>query len=360
MRAENEGGGASAIRRRTLLRTGTGIAAAVAGGGLSLFAAQSASAKVGTSQRFNLKGNGDTFFVNAPLHQPYWAMQSFAFDHVYGHIYAVQTAVGSDNGDLWVTRTDMAGQILGSMAIHGFDHGSNIAIEPDTYGSPYMWVPGDWRNLHPDDPKSGPNSHTIARFKYADDGVLAYSDAAVRKFPIQLSDFVDCPRPSIDPYNNRILLRYMGTTTPWRLALFDLPSVLSKGFVGDTPLPLLAERELPSNTDLGLTGDDLFQGVTAYGQYAYLLYGGPPDTTSAPANPSYVVTLDMNNTGTSCKEVFATHAGDNVIPGREPQGIAIYRSPTGPQLAFGFSSKYDADSPTQFRSTIFHKTDLMN
>ncbi|MCG7208247.1 hypothetical protein [Streptomyces arenae] len=357
MREKTEDSGASAVSRRTLLRTGTGMAAAAVSGGLSVFAAQPASADVGASQRFDLGGNGGKFFVNIPLHQPYWAMQSFAFDHVYGHIYYVQTKVGSENGDLWVTRTDMTGQILGAMAIHGFDHGSNIAIEPDTYGSPYMWVPGDWRDLHPEDPDSKPNSHTIARFKYVDGGDLSYSNSAVRKFPILLSDFHDCPRPAIDPYNNRILLRYMGTTSPWRLALFDLPGVLSKGFVDDKP-PRLAARALPSNSEIGLTDKDDFQGVTAYGQYAYLLYGGHPEKTTDPAVPSYLVTLDMNDVGSSVKEVFPTHAGDTLLPGREPQGIAVYRSPTGPQLAFGFSSKYDSDLPAQFRSTIFYKTDL--
>ncbi|MFF1309095.1 hypothetical protein [Streptomyces sp. NPDC058307] len=360
MRERTENSGTPAVSRRTLLRTGSGLAAAAASGGLSMFAAQSASAVVGTSQRFVLGGDGGNFFVNAPLHQPYWAMQSFAFDHVYGHIYYVQTKVGSVNGDLWVTRTDLTGRVLGAMAIHGFDHGSNIAIEPDTYGSPYMWVPGDWSDPRPDDPQSGPNSHTIARFKYVDGGDLSYADSAVRKFIIHLSDFFDCPRPAIDPYNNRILLRYMGTTTPWRLALFDLPSVLSKGFVDDVPLPRLAARELPSNSDIGLTEDDHFQGVTAYGQYAYLLYGGPPKHTTDPAKPSYLVTLDMNATGKSYKEIFPTHAGDTVLPGREPQGIAIYRSPSGPQLAFGFSSKYDSDDPVQYRSTIFYKNQLTN
>lgn len=356
LREHNGGSGSSAVNRRTLLRAGTGIAAAAAGGGLSLSAAQSASAVVDTSQRFVLEGNGGKYFVNAPLHQPYWAMQSFAFDYVYGHIYAVQTKVGSSNGDLWVTRTDMAGNVLGAMAIHGFDHGSNIAVEPDGYGSAYLWVPGDWRKLRPEDTK--PNSHTIARFKYTDGGDLKYADSAVRKFPIHLSDFHDCPRPAIDPYNNTILLRYMGLNTPWRLALFDLPSVLNMGFVNDTPRPLLAERELPAYTDIGIPDDPDIQGVTAYGQYAYLLYGDAPKYTTDPAKPSYLVTLDMNNTGKSIKDVFQTHAGDNVLPGREPQGIAVYRSSTGPQLAFGFSSKFDADDPTQFRSTIFYKSDL--
>ncbi|MER7789299.1 hypothetical protein [Streptomyces sp. NPDC097640] len=290
--------------------------------------------------------------MRATLHQPYWAMQSFAFDHVHGHIYFVQTKVGSANGDLWMTRTDLSGTVLGAMALHGFDHGSSMGIQPDTSGSPYVWLAGDWRSLSPD---TAPNSHTICRIKYSDGGVLDYAeDAGVWKFPIGLSDFRDCPRPSIDPYTNRLLVRYMGTTSPWRLALFDLPAVINKG-ISDTT-PILAKRALPTNAQLGLSDSDLFQGVTSYGQYAYLSYGGAPATPSDPAEPSYLVRLDMNKTGGSFEEVYRTRAGES-LPGREPQGMAIWRSSGGPRLAFGFSSKISG-SPDQFRATVFYKSDL--
>ncbi|MER5985544.1 hypothetical protein [Streptomyces sp. NPDC001787] len=340
------------MSRRTLLRTGTGIAAVAASGGLSLFAAGPASATVPTSQRFVFEGAGGDPVVRAILHQPYWAMQSFAIDHVHGHMYFVQTKVGSTNGDLWMTRTSMTGTVLGAMALHGFDHGSSIAIQPDTFGSPYVWLAGDWRSLSPG---TAPNSHVICRIKYSDDSVLDYSDSArVWTFPIGLSDFRDCPRPSIDPYTNRLLIRYMGTTSPWRLALFDLPAVINKG-ISDTT-PILAKRALPTNAQLGLADSDHFQGVTSYGQYAYLSYGGPPAKPSDPAKPSYLVRLDMNKTGGSVEEVFQTKAGES-LPGREPQGMAIWRSPDGPRLAFGFSSKL-IDSPDEFRATVFYKSDL--
>ncbi|MGY3677665.1 hypothetical protein ACVWXU_001288 [Streptomyces sp. TE33382] len=352
MRENTQIGGASAVSRRTLLRTGTGIAAAAASGGLSLLAAGSASATVPTSQRFVFEGAGGNPVVRAALHQPYWAMQSFAIDHVHGHIYFVQTKVGSTSGDLWMTRTSMSGVVLGAMALHGFDHGSSIAVQPDTFGSPYVWLAGDWRSLTEGTP---PNSHVICRIKYSDDSVLGYSDSArVWTFPIGLSDFRDCPRPSIDPYTNRLLIRYMGTTSPWRLALFDLPAVINKG-ISDTT-PILAKRALPTNAQLGLAESDHFQGVTSYGQYVYLSYGGPPAKPTDPAKPSYLVRLDMNKTGGSVEQVFQTTAGES-LSGREPQGMAIWRSPDGPRLAFGFSSR-DPDSPDQFRATVFYKSEL--
>ena len=45
------------------------------------------------------------------------------------------------------------------------------------------------------------------------------------------------------------------------------------------------------------------------------------------------------------------------LSGREPQGMAIWRSLGGPRLAFGFSSKISG-SPDQFRATVFYKSDL--
>ncbi|AQU67478.1 hypothetical protein BBN63_15725 [Streptomyces niveus] len=317
-----------------------------------MFAADPAQADVDPSQHFVLDGAGGDPVVRKTLHQPYWAMQSFAFDHVHGHIYFVQTKPGSTNGDLWVSRTDLSGNVLGSMALHSFDHGSSMGIQPDASGSPYVWLAGDWRKPDPD---TAPNSHTICRIKYKDGGLIDYhTSPGVSEFNIGLSDFVDCPRPSIDPYTNRLLVRYMGTTSPWRLALFNLSDVLAGGIHGDTPV--LAKRALPTNAQLGLAESDHFQGLTSYGQYVYLSYGGPPAKPSDPAKPSYLVRLDMNQTGGQYNEKFPTGAG-NSLPGREPQGMAIWRSSAGPRLAFGFSSKI-AVSPDEFQATVFYKSDL--
>jgi hypothetical protein len=330
------------------------MAAVAASGGLSLFSAETANAVVPTSQHFVFGGDGDNPVWRKTLHQPYWAMQSFAYDHVYGHIYFVQTKVGSTNGDLWMTRTDLSGNVLGAMAIHKFDHGSSMGIEPDEYGSPYVWLAGDWESPNADG--SDPNSHRIARFKYSDGGDLDYFDHPgqyLREFSIGLSNFVDCPRPAIDPYTNRLLLRYMGTTTPWRIALFDLSAVLSSGISDDTPI--LAKRALPANDKLNVPASADFQGITSYGQYVYLSYGAPP-SAATPDPGSYLVRLDMNKSGNSYEETFATTAGAS-LPGREPQGMAIWRSSSGPRLAFGFSSKISG-SPAEFEASVFYKSQL--
>lgn len=342
--------------RRAFLRGSAALTVAAATGGLSLAAAGTADAVVDETLHFKLDGTGGNPVLRQTLHQPYWAMQSFAYDHVYGHIYFVQTKVGSDTGDLWVTRTDLSGNVLGAMAIHAFDHGSSIGVEPDTDGSPYIWVAGDWESANPHvTPPVPPNSHKIARFKYKDGGDLDYFNPGgqyLKVFTVDVATFVDCPRPAIDPYNNRLLIRYMGTTTPWRLALFDLSQVVSSGVISKR----LLERAIPTNAELGLTDSDLFQGITAYGQYAYLLFGGPPSSSDS-TPPSYIICIDMNDPGSAYRWKFSTTAGAS-LPGREPQGIAVWRSSSGPRLAFGFSDKITSTSPDSFEASVFFKDQL--
>ncbi|WP_405639785.1 hypothetical protein [Streptomyces sp. NBC_00019] len=149
------------------------------------------------------------------------------------------------------------------MALHSFDHGSSIGVQPDTSGSPYIWLACDYRSLTPG---TDPNSHTICRIKYQDGGVLDYhTSAGITEFKVGLSDFLDCPRLSID-------------------------------------------------------------------------------------------LLDMNQTGGQYNQKFPTNAG-NSLPGREPQGMAIWRTSSGPRLTFGFSSKIAVD-PDEFQAPVFYKSDL--
>lgn len=95
-----------------------------------------------------------------------------------------------------------------------------------------------------------------------------------------ISSFEKLPRPAIDPFADRLLVRY-ATAKPtehlWRIVVFDLD---------DASSGRLTERALPNNDELGLGDDDLLQGITACGQYAYLLYGGP-------RRDSWRVTLDL-------------------------------------------------------------------
>ncbi|MCW8375588.1 phage baseplate protein [Streptomyces justiciae] len=336
--------------RRGLLRGGAGLAAAAAvGTAAPLIAAGTAQAVVPASQHFVLSGNGGNPVWRATLHQPYWAMQSFAYDNVNGRIYFAQHRIGDSaghNGDLWISQTDLSGNVLGAMAIQGFGHGSSMGVEPTGSGStPYLWIEGG----DSDDNGAG---ETLARFRFTDGLTLEYFNPSITIYDRTptISSFVKLPRPAIDPSTNRLLIRYATSDSAarvWRLAVFDMADAvagrLSDGY-------RLVERAIPNNDELGLTDADLFQGITLCGQYAYLTYGGP-------SGPSYLVTLDLNATGGSYYDKFETTAGAS-LPGREPQGAAVWMVSGAPRLAFGFSSKTTSTDPDTLDASVFYKSDL--
>ncbi|WP_432190312.1 hypothetical protein [Streptomyces sp. Tue6028] len=315
-----------------------------------------ASAVLPSSGRFDLGGAGGNPMLRKPLHQPSWAMQSFAYDNVNGHIYAAQHRPSdnpdpdpSNQGDIWISKTDLSGNVLGTMALHNFGHGSSMAVEPSGSGDPYLWIEAD--NM------TGPGTyddagHKLARFRYTDGLTLEYYNPSITVYDRTptISSYVKLPRPAVDPVNDRLLIRYATADTEtrqWRIAVFSLADAVA-GRLADSNR--LAERALPNNSELGLSDSDYFQGITLYGQYVYLLYGRSN-------SPSYLVTLDMNHTGGSFVEVFQTTAGQS-IPGREPQGAAIWVAAGQPRLAFGFSGKTGTTSDPTFDASIFYKSDL--
>ncbi|MEU2425063.1 hypothetical protein ABZ619_29285 [Streptomyces sp. NPDC007851] len=338
--------------RRQILRTGAGmVGAAALGTAAPLVAAGTAQATVATSKHFALSGDGGNPIWRATLHQPYWAMQSFAYDNVNGRIYFAQHRIGDSaghNGDLWISQTDLSGNVLGTMAIQGFGHGSSMGVEPTGSGStPYLWIEGS----DSDDNGAG---EKLSRFRFTDGLTLDYFNPSITIYDRTptISSFVKLPRPAIDPYTNRLLIRYATSDSAsrvWRLAVFDMADAvagrLSDGY-------RLVERAIPNNDELGLTDSDLFQGITLCGQYAYLLYGGP-------GGPSYLVTLDLNDTGGSYYDKFQTTAGAS-LPGREPQGTAIWMVSGAPRLAFGFSSKTTTTTPDTLDASVFYKSDFVS
>ncbi|MEU1470601.1 hypothetical protein ABZ434_20490 [Streptomyces sp. NPDC005761] len=337
--------------RRQLLRAGGGFAALAAGVGAPLIAASPAAAGDPlVSPHFVLAGNGGNPVLRATLHQPYWAMQSFAYDHVNAQMYFAQHRVGTSaghNGDLWISRTDLAGNVLGASTIQGFGHGSSMGVEPAGAGAlPYLWIEGG----DSDDNGAG---ETLARFRYADGMVLKYTDPVTpiwNRTPT-FDSFAKLPRPAIDPYANRLLIRY-ATQEPadrvWRIAVFSMADAVA-GRLGQGNR--IAERAIPNNDELGLTDADLFQGIALCGRFAYLLYGGPNRT-------SYLVTLDLNATGGTYYDKFATGAGAS-LNGREAQGMAIWMASGAPRLAFGYSSRQSTDTD-HFEASVFYKSDFVN
>jgi len=318
-----------ALSRRGLLRAGGGLAVAAAVGSVPLVA-PSAWADAEDSPRFNVPGSGDHPVDQKSLHAN-WVMQSFGYDNVNQHIYFLQHDVDNTqekhNGDLWVTKTDTAGNQLGAMALHNFGHGVSIGVEPYG-GSVYLWT--EWQ--------VGTKSTfgtKVGRFKFVDGATLERGDASIQDRTPSIGDTMINPQPAIDPWADRLLVRYRVSSTEVRIVGFSMADARA-GRVSTAYRKF--ERRVPERAD-GLD----FQGYTALGRYAYLLYGKVSPT-------SFITTIDLNDTGQSVVEDFETSAGTS-LPGREPQGMAIWLAPTGSRLAFGFHSNTDGNR----HATVFDK-----
>ncbi|MDG4859225.1 hypothetical protein P8605_13840 [Streptomyces sp. T-3] len=324
--------------RRGILKTGTGVAAAALGGAaLPLAAATGAHAAVADSKQFKLDGTGGNPIWKKSLHAN-WVLQSFAYDNVNGHIYFAQhNSTNTDPahvGDLWITKSDLSGNQVGAMTVHGFGHGVSIAAEPYN-GTVYLWT--EWMT------SSGGFGTKIGRFPFVNGATLEKNDASIQDRTPSIGDTMVNPQPSIDPSTGRLLVRYRTGADTTRIVAFNL----SDARVGNlTSGYRLVERALPSRGDWGKANP--FQGFAAYGRYAYLLEGPVAKT-------SYLTTIDLNGTGQSTVvDRFATTAGQS-LPGREPQGMGIWLSSAGPRLAFGFHSNTDGVRQT----SVFYKDQLI-
>lgn len=270
---------------------------AAAGPAVTLGAAGVAHADVGATPHFYLPGDGDILVRRATLHQPNWAMQSFAFDNVNGHIYFVQDKSGQaagNKGDLWITKTDLSGNILGAMALWNFGHGSSMGVEPVGSGStPYLWLEGA--------SSAEGAGQRLARFRFVDGLTLDYTNPVITIYDRTptINSYAKLPRPAIDPYKNRLLIRY-ATQEPadrvWRIAVFSMADAAAGRLGQDNRL---AERAIPNNKELGLSDLDLFQGIALCGQYVYLSYGDA-------GRGSYLVILDLNQTGVRTRRCTST------------------------------------------------------
>ena len=322
------------LSRRRLLRAGGGLAAAVAIGSAPFVAPARARADVDDSPRFNLPGSGDRPVDQKSLHAN-WVMQSFGYDNLNQHIYFLQRNVDNENpkhiGDLWVTKTDTAGNELGAMALHGFGHGVSIGVEPYN-GSVYLWT--EWQvNVE------STFGTKVGRFKFVDGATLEKTDASIQDRTPSIGDTMVNPQPAIDPWSDRLLVRYRVSSTEARIVGFTMADARAGRVTTDYRK---FERRIPDRTD-GLD----FQGYTALGRYAYLLYGKVSPT-------SFITTIDLNGTGQSIVDDFETAAG-TTLPGREPQGMAIWLAPTGSRLAFGFHSNTDGER----HATVFDKNQFV-
>ncbi|MFB9834913.1 phage baseplate protein [Actinoallomurus acaciae] len=314
--------------RRAVLRGG--LIATI--GAIPLVGATAARAHVADSEQFVLDGAGGNPILKKSLHAN-WVMQSFAYDGTNGHVYFTQSNPDSTNGDIWITQTDLAGNETGAMALHGFGHGVAIAAEPYN-GAVYLWT--EW------EASASGFGTKIGRFPFANGTSLEADDGSIQDRTPSIGETMINPQPAIDPVSGHLLVRYKVAADMPRIVAFDLSDARAGRLTTDDRL---TERALPSR---GSWGDaNPFQGYTAYGRYAYLLEG-PVSTTS------YITTIDLNDTGQSIVvDRYPTTAGQS-LPGREPQGMAIWATSSGPRLAFGFHSNTGGVR----QASVFYKSDL--
>jgi hypothetical protein len=179
-------------------------------------------------------------FTGRPLHDA-TVIQSLAFDNRNRHVYAVQLMAGGRqlpgesapvsgatralNGDLCLTRLDLAGNELGHMYLTGFGHGVQIGAEP-VGSSAFLWTEVD---SVADDRVNGWGTR-LARFRFADGAILSPTSPDVRR--MQLVPGSDRTTCGIDPTSGRLVMRYR-VDSVFRYGLFDLDQVQRNRF---TPL----------------------------------------------------------------------------------------------------------------------------
>ncbi|GAB2927597.1 phage baseplate protein [Streptomyces mayteni] len=326
------------LSRRRFHRAGGGLLAAAAMvGSTGMLSASRAAAALPDSPRFRLSGAGGNPFWRRSLHAN-WVLQSFAYDNERQHIYFAQyDSTNTDPGrigDLWVTRTDITGNQSGAMALRGFGHGVGIGVEPYR-GEVHLWT--EWR--------TGPSGYgtRIGRFRFVNGATLTADDPSIEDRTPSVGGPMIEPQPAIDPWTNRLLVRYKVAPDRPRIVVFDLDDARA-GRLGSEHR--LAERALPSRGAWG--GEHPFQGFAACGRYAYLIEGPV-------GGPACLTALDLNGAGESTVvDRFVTDAGQS-LPGREPQGMAVWIAAGRPRLAFGFHS----NSRDVRQATVFYKSDFV-
>jgi hypothetical protein len=338
---QNEG----SLTRRHLLRLG-GVAAV---GAIPIIVGGTAEATVPTSRRFDLTAPSTQLFREKELANG-TVMQSFGFDNPNGRIYTLQVQQGGAAGNLVVSELTLAGEWTGRyMVLQGFGHGGAIGVETAGSGSaPYLWTEYDR--------VAGRTGTGLTRFRFVPGAF--YDRSNVPDFTPYLFDgYVQSPRPSIDPVNNRLIVTFVRDGHP-RVLVYSLADAVAGRLdtahrLVEVHVPECGTTELP-NCDLDLQD---YQGFTAYGQYMYIYFGRyyPPtgDCTGDGIGNTHIVSYDLN--AARVVEYRLTRAG-YTLPYREPEGLAIQITAGQPRLCLGFAS---GCTPNRRLANIYYKTTLI-
>lgn len=317
------------LSRRGLIRTGAGASLAALGLGVG---AQTASAAVATTKRFDLKQPSYDLFRSKDTHGAR-VQQSFAFDWVNKFLFVATKRSDSAEsaGDLCINKMDFDGNYISYMHLNGFGHGVAFAALPSGSGTD-LWI----------ECAANGNGYgtALAPITYTANTTLGSPAASAAYRPISGATEYTC---SADPVYQRMIVRY-NTSAGKRIAVYPL-SAFQTGSFGSP----LVDFQQPT-----ISGTP--QGYTLYGSYMYYLTGDayPGDGTPTGDGNSYVTSIDIN-TGTVKQGPVPTTAG-STLHYREPEGLAIYRTDAGEaRLFLGFATGLEGDR----RSSIFYKKALV-
>ncbi|MFE9773642.1 teichoic acid biosynthesis protein C [Streptomyces sp. NPDC005931] len=317
------------VSRRSLIRAGAGASLAALGLGAG---AQTASADVATTQRFDLTQPSYDLFRSKDTHGPR-VQQSFAFDWVNKFLFVATKRSGSDEsaGDLCINKMDFDGNYLSYMHLNGFGHGVAFAALPNGSDTE-LWI----------ECAANTNGYgtALAPIRYAANTTMGSPAASAAYRPISGATEYTC---SVDPVYQRMIVRYH-TSAGKRIAVYPLSAFRTRSF--GTPLVDFKQPAISGTP----------QGYTLYGSYMYYLTGDayPGDGTPTGDGNTYVTSIDIN-TGTVKQGPVLTKAG-STLHHREPEGLAIYRTDAGEaRLFIGFATGVEGDR----RSSIFYKNALV-
>jgi hypothetical protein len=287
------------------------------------------------SKMFVLSETAAPLIENKALHNG-TVLQSFAFDNVNQHIYAVQLMAGGQQlpgeaavvsgakrdqqGDLTLTQLDLEGNELGYMFLKGFGHGVQIGVET-VGGIPYLWT----ETSAVTEGSSGWGTQ-IARFPFENGKILNPSSPELETF--RLVEGADRTTVNIDAAHGLLTMRYRKDGA-FHFIVYNLEEVKQSKFnpIADVLQPAVGT----------------FQGFASYGQYLYLLEGSSYGSSGSvePTGNTYITAVDLLTGEVEDKQLIS--AGSD-LTFREPEGMSIFipdiKHPQKARLNFGFASSF--------------------
>ncbi|MFC4328381.1 poly-gamma-glutamate hydrolase family protein [Streptomyces andamanensis] len=235
------------------------------------------------------------------------------------------TGTRDARGDLAINRVTLAGQVTGVMYCRAFDHGSGIGAEYDAAtGKTYLWLAYD-AAMEPIGSDVNAHGRKLVRLPFVDGAIIDVGSAG-------LDVYVPVPgmlsvTPGLDLANRRMTIAYTapGQSGTW-YAAYDLAQFKAKNF--DHPL-----YSFPRPTGYGL-----FQSWIPYGNYIYQQHGSGYDDDNPPPpqgeGNAYFVVIDVRS-GRAIDRVPNNYQAS--LEYREPESLAVWLTPDGPHLVFGFA-----------------------